>query len=135
MLGMILFGITFVLRNFAAGMGVIGMTILLAAVLWVFNIISQKKQIESFYLPKDEERFKRWQTTYSIIHPLREQGWFWKQVIAKIQIDHPDLPYDQKTLRKILETGDSGCLDNWPSNVEECYEKRVTKKKKKTKKK
>lgn len=76
-----------------------------------FQAIETQAQHEDIYIPTRQKDLEKWKEVYPIIKPMRTQSKTWAQIKDKILNDHPGMPYDEDTLKKIYDAGNAGKLN------------------------
>lgn len=75
------------------------------------QLIEEANQAQDeIYIPIHPKVLEKWEDTYPIIKPMRTQNRAWTQIKDAMYTDHPGLPFDEETLKKILAAGDAGKL-------------------------
>jgi hypothetical protein len=84
----------------------------------LIEFIPKSKLNVPFGLPtKKRGEWEKWKTTYSIIAPLRRQGYNWEDMKVKIDLVNNTLPQHRGTLVNIYRAGTFGLLDTWPPDI------------------
>lgn len=76
-----------------------------------FQAIEAQAEIEDIHIPTRQKDLEKWKEVYPIIKPMRTQSKTWAQIKDKIFNDHPGMPYDEDTLKKIYDAGNAGKLN------------------------
>jgi hypothetical protein len=84
----------------------------------LIEFIPKSKLNTPFGLPTKKRReWEKWKITYSIIAPLRRQGYEWEEMKVKIDLVDNTLPQSRGTLVNIYRAGTFGLLDTWPPDI------------------